>query len=123
MRQSVLVCISFLSAACINTNVQRLDDTIRPARSPESIAVLLEKPREPYTVIAVIESRGETVFDSFDDIRNKMIAEAGRLGGEALVLGTQSTDSEFIFTGTAMIKSETRRMTGVVIVYNRGDWF
>ncbi len=69
----------------------------------------------------VIESSTETVFDSFDDLRKEMIAEAGRLGGEALILGQESTDSEFIFTGIAMIKSDRRRMTGEVIVYNQGE--
>lgn len=121
MRQWVGVSVCIFAVACINTSVQRLDHAVRPARSPDSVTVLLEKPQQPYTVIAVIESSTETVFDSFDDLRNEMIAEAGRLGGEALILGRESTDSEFIFTGTAMIKSERRRMTGEVIVYNQGE--
>ena len=121
MRQWLALCVSIFAIACVNMSVQRLDQIVRPARSPDSVTVLLEKPQQPYTVIAVIESSTETVFDSFDDLRNEMIAEAGRLGGEALILGSQSTDSEFILTGTAMIKSDRRRMTGEVIVYNQGE--
>jgi lipopolysaccharide export system protein LptA len=118
MRRWLRVSICIFAVGCINTNLQRLDEAVRPARSPESVTVLLEKPQEPYTVIAVIESNGETVFDSFDDLRKEMIAEAAKLGGEALVLGPESTNSEFIFTGTAMIKSDKRNLTGEVIVYD-----
>jgi hypothetical protein len=95
--------------------------TLGSCGTPGSVArfSLLEKPQQPYTVIAVIESNSETVFDSFDDLRKEMIAEAARLGGEALILGPESTDSQFIFTGIAMIKSDKRNLTGEVIVYDR----
>jgi len=82
------------------------------------VAVLIEKPQRPYTVIAVIESEAKSVFDSFDDLRKEMIAQAAKLGGEALILGPESTDSEFIFTGTATIESDKRNLTGEVIVYD-----
>jgi hypothetical protein len=120
MRRWLRVCVCILAVGCISTNVQRLDDATRPARSPDSVAVLLEKPQGPYIVIAVIESNGETAFDSFEDLRKEMIAQAAKLGGEALILGPESINSEFIFTGTAMIKSDKRRSTGTVIVFDHG---
>jgi hypothetical protein len=123
MRQWLRVSICIFAVGCISTNVQRLDHAARPARSLDSVAVLLEKPQQPYTVIAVLESNTETVFDSFDDLRKEMIAEAAKLGGEALLLGPESTDSEFIFTGITIIKSDKRHMTGEVIVYDRGEYF
>ena len=119
MRPWLRVFICILAVGCIRTNVQRVDHAPRPARSPDSVTVLLEQPQQPYTVIAVIESNAETVFDSFDDLRHAMIAEAAKLGGEALVLGPESTDSEFIFTGTAMIKSDRKSLTGEVVVFDR----
>jgi hypothetical protein len=119
MRQWLLVSACVLALGCINTNVQQLDFEVRPPRSPESVTVLLEKPQHPYTVIAVIEANTETVFDSFDDLRNEMVAEAAKLGGDALILGPEATDSEFIFTGTAMVQSDTRRLSAEVIVYER----
>lgn len=54
------------------------------------------------------------MFDSFDDLRNEMVAEAAKLGGDALILGPEATDSEFIFTGTAMVQSDTRRLSAEV---------
>ncbi len=123
MRPWLRVSICLFAVGCINTNVQRLDQAVRPARSPDSVTVLVEKPQQPYTVIAVIESKGETVFDSFDDLRKEMIVEAAKLGGEALIFGSESTDTQFIFTGTAMIKSDRRNLTGEVIVYGQGQSF
>jgi lipopolysaccharide export system protein LptA len=106
---------------CINTSVQRLDHAVRPARSPDAVTVLLERPQRPYNVIAVIEANAKTVFDSFDDLRKAMVAEAAKLGGEAVILVSESTDSEFVFTGSGMIESDRRSLTGEVIVYERGD--
>ena len=82
--------------------------------------VLFERPQQAYTVIAVIRSDGETVFDSFDDLRDEMTAEAAKLGGDALILGPESTVSEFILTGTAMIESDIKKLRGEVIVFDRG---
>jgi len=95
--------------------------TARPARPPDAVSVLLEAPPRPYTVIAVLESRGETVFDGPAALRRKMVVEAARLGGEALILGRESTDSEFVFTGFGMIQSDRKRLTGVVITYGPGS--
>jgi hypothetical protein len=116
MRQWLGVALCILAVGCINTTVQRLDRSVRPVHSADSVTVLLEKPPGPYTVIAVIEASGETIFDSFDDLREALIAEAGRLGGDAVILGPQSTESEFILTGTAMIESERRGMIAEVIL-------
>ena len=121
MRKWLGVSLCFLIVGCINTTVHRLDHAVRPARSPDSVTVFLERPQQSYTVIAVIESNTQTIFDSFDDLRREMIAEAAKLGGEALILGPESTDSEFIFTGTAMIQSDKRSLIGEVIVKVAGE--
>jgi len=120
MRQWLGVCVCILAVGCISTSVQRLDHAVRPVRSPDLVTVLFEKPQAPYTVIAVIESNGNTVFDGFDDLRGALVAEAAKLGGEALIVGSGSTETEFIFTGTAMVKSDTKHLTGEVIVFGRG---
>jgi hypothetical protein len=118
MRSWLRVSICLFAVGCISTNVQRLDHTARPAQSPDSVIVLIEEPQQPYTVIAVIESKGKSVFDGFDDLRKEMVAEAAKLGGEALIVGPESTDTKFIFTGIVMIRSDTRNLTGEVIVYD-----
>lgn len=118
MRPWLHVSACLLAVGCVTTSVQQLEHPARPARFADAVTVLLEKPQQPYTVIAVIEATGQTVFDSFGDLRSEMIAIAAQLGGEALVLGPESTDSQFIITGTAMIKSDRKKLTGEVIVYD-----
>jgi len=120
MRKWIVVSVCLLVLGCVNTSVQHLDQSVRQARSVDSVSLLLDKPEQPYTVIAVIDAKTGTVFDSFDDLREEIIVEAAKLGGEAVILGSESTDSEFIFTGIAMIQSDTRKLTGEVIVYERG---
>jgi hypothetical protein len=83
------------------------------------VQILHDQPQRAYTVIALIESNGKSVFDSFDDLRQELVVEAAKLGGEALILGPESTDSEFIFAGTAMIKSDKKELSAEVIVYER----
>jgi len=121
MRKWLGVSLCFLVVGCINTTVHRLDHAVRPARSPDSVTVFLEKPPRPYKVIAVIEADGKTVFDSFDDLRKSMVAKAAKLGGEAVILVSESTDSEFIFTGNAMIESDKKGLIGEVIVFEQGE--
>lgn len=118
MRASLLACVCLLVTGCVSTKVHYLDQAVRPARSPDSVTVLREIPDQAHTVVAVIESRGESVFDSFADMRNAMIAEAAQLGGDALILGPETTDESFISTGTALIRSDRKRLTGKVIVFD-----
>jgi hypothetical protein len=119
MTLALRVSLLLLAVGCVRADVRRLDQVVRPARSPDSIAVLLEEPQQPYSVIATIESTGETVFDSFNDLRRKMIAEAAQIGGDALILGPESTKSTFIILPTALIKSDRKELTAEVIVFNR----
>ncbi len=120
MKKWLVASACCLVLGCVNTSVQQLDQSVRPAQSVDSVSLLLETPNEPYTVIAVIDAKTKTVFDSFDDLREAIVSEAAKLGGEAVILGSESTDSEFIFTGIAMIQSDTRKLTGKVIVYEQG---
>lgn len=120
MRQWLGVSICILVVGCINADVRRLDNAVRPARSPDSVSVFLEKPPRPYKVIAVIETDGKSVFDSFDDLRERLVAEAAKLGGEAVILVEEYTDSEFVLTGNAMIESDKRGLIGEIIVFEQG---
>ena len=119
MRPPLLVLACLLSFACINTSVQQLDQALRPAQPTEAVVVLTEEPDQPYTVIAVIQSRSSAVFDSFDDLRREMIAEAASLGGHALIVGPESKKSTPIFNTVGFVMSETKGVSGEVIVFDR----
>ena len=120
MRTCIAVLACLAAAGCVSTKVHRLDNAVRPARSPETVSVLTEAPTRPYVVIAFIESRGRSAFDGFDDLRREMVADAARLGGDAVILGPEASDESFILTGQAMIRSEERRLVGQVIAYRDG---
>ena len=97
--------------------MQRFDKVPRPQRSPDAVQVFSEKPDRPYTVIAVVESRTDAVFKGFDDLREKLIAEAARLGGDAVILGLEERESTMLITATSQIHSERKKPTGEVIVF------
>jgi len=97
--------------------MQRLDPLTRPPRAPESVAVLDLAPGRPYTVIARVESAVDNVFRSFDDLRARLREQAAQLGGDAVIIGPETSETNFIILPTAMIPSETKKLTAEVIVF------
>jgi hypothetical protein len=119
MKLALRISLCLLVVGCVSAEVRRLDQVVRPIRSPDSVTVFLERPQQPHTVIATIQGKGESVFDSFDDIRRRMIVDAAQIGGDALILGPESTKSTFLILPTALIKSDRKELTAEVIVFNR----
>lgn len=117
MKPILALSISLLVVGCVTAKVQRLDQVPRPERAPDAVQILREAPQQPYTVIAVVESRTDAVFKGFDDLRRKLQVEAAKLGGDAVVLGEEAKKSTTLFTATAQIHSEQKKLTGMVIVF------
>jgi len=113
---SVVACVSL--AGCVTANVHRQDQEIRPARAADAIEMLAQAPDRPYTVIARIESQSNTVFKGFGDLRKRLRAEAAELGGDAVILGRESTESDFIILPTGMVQSDRKRLAAEVIVFH-----
>ena len=118
MGRTLLVSLCVVAAGCVTSHVQRLDQDVRPERMPGSIVVFEEAPEQSYTVIARIESRTRTVFESSDDLRAQIVDHAAQLGGEAVILGPESKETEFIILATGMILSETKRLSAEIIVFH-----
>jgi len=85
--------------------VRQLDQAPRPARSPDSVVVLAERPDRPCTVLAVLTSSSSAVFDNFGDLRQKMVIETALLGGDALILGPERRHSTLIFNTVSWVES------------------
>lgn len=117
MRRAFVVPLCLLAVACVSTKVNRLDEDVRPPQPPESVAVLLEQPDQPYKVIAVLESSVDGALKGFDDLRREMIAEAAQLGGDALILGPESRKTEVMFVPTPIFYDKMK-LTGEVIAFN-----
>ena len=75
-------------------------------------------PEQPYIVIAEIESSFEGALKGYDDLRREMIAKAAELGGDALILGPESTKSGVIFVPTPIFY-DTKKLTGEVIEFKK----
>jgi len=88
-----------------------------PARAPESVLVFEKAPEQPYSVIARVESIAGNVFKGFDDLRLRTIDQEAQLGGDAVIVGPESTTTEFIILTTGMIPSGTKKLTGEVIIF------
>ena len=117
MGRALLISAFVLAAGCVTSQMQRLDTQARPARAPESIVVFDEAPDQPYTVIARVESRAHDVFTSFGDLRVRIVDQAAQLGGEAVIVGPESKETDFIILPTGVIPSEKKKLAGDVIVF------
>lgn len=120
MKLALRISLLMLTVGCVRAEVQPLDQVVRPVRSTDSILVFeQDPPQRHYKVIATIEVRGETVFDDFGDLRSRLIEEAAKLGGDAVILGPKETPATFIILPTGLFRSETREIAAEVIVFER----
>lgn len=120
MRRVLGISVCLLAIGCVKADVHRLDQTVRPVRPADSVTVLTKQPEQAYTVIAIVESRTESAFKGFDDLRSRMVDEAARLGGHALLLGAEAKESKMIITVTnapSLIFWDQKRLSGEVIVF------
>ena len=120
MKIILRIFLLLFAVGCVRAEVRPLDHAVRPARAPDSILVLEKKPDRKYTVIATIESRGETVFDSFDDLRRRLVVEAAQIGGDAVIISPESVESNLILLPTGfLINSEAKELFAEVIVFGQ----
>jgi hypothetical protein len=117
MRRALAVCLCVVGVACVTSKTLRLDPDVRPARTPGSVLVIEKAPERPFAVIARVESQTNAVFESYDDLRAEIVAQAARLGGDAVIVGPESKETEFIILTTGMIPSEKKKLAGQVIVF------
>jgi hypothetical protein len=83
-----VVLIGFVFAvACVHAEVLRLEEAVRPATDPVGIRLIAKEPTEPYSVIALVSVAGGR---SVEELRERLIREAALLGGEAILLDSES---------------------------------
>ncbi len=97
-----------LGFACTSADILRLDPTPRPATIPSSIQLIGQEPKRPYTVIAIVSARGDMIGGN---ARSRLIKEAARLGGHAVLFDTSS------LTRVGGDDTERPQLTGKVIVF------
>lgn len=98
--------------ACTSADILRLDPTVRPQTNPSAIQLIAQEPARPYTVIAIVSAQtASTGGDAPAEVRARLIKEAARLGGHAILLDTNS------LTRIGASDSERQQLTGKVIVF------
>lgn len=116
MRSPMIAAALLLAAGCVTSQVQRTGPDVTPARAPDTVVVLDRIPDQPHQIIARIALRAETVFTSFDDLRARIVVRAAQLGGDAVVVGPQSSETEYIILPTGIIPSERKTLKAAVLV-------
>jgi hypothetical protein len=106
----------FGTIGCTRADVLRLDQTLRPRTHPDSVRLIAQEPQQPYTVIALLSVRVDPFLGSQDDGRKRLLKEAARLGGDAVLLGAGSLTR--VGTGGEYGGSQLL-LTGKVIVFDR----
>ena len=126
MRALLISLVSVLVAGCATTaDVMRVDNAIRAASNPEDVRVYLEEPRQPYTTIALVEISDQGWDLGLEDLKAAMIREAAKLGGDGVIVGTEtrSAGAVFVPVGNAFygVESAEKILVGKVIEFGRHE--
>jgi len=108
-----LIVVIATTLACVTTSadILRLDPKPRPPTDPSTIQMIGKEPSRPYAVIAIVSAHSSlTLGDVSPEVRQRLLKEAGRLGGHAVLLDASSLTR----TGG---ENEHTQLTGKVIVY------
>jgi hypothetical protein len=121
MGRYMVVLSMLMLAACAKADVLMLDPVPRPRMSVDSVQVFVEEPAKLYRAIAVIEVSDQSWGLSLAKLTDKLKADAAKMGGEAVILGSQSTQSGAVIVpiGDVLYASATteRKLVGKVIVF------
>jgi hypothetical protein len=126
MRCLALLVLVLAAVGCTTTSdVKRLDNTARAPTLQSDVAVLVEEPSRPYSVIAKVEVSDQGWGLSFEDLKQKMQREAAAIGGDAVIIGTEATLSgtDFVPIGDTVfgVDDVEKKLIGKVIVYTGGQ--
>lgn len=112
LARAVPVALVLGLVACTSADILRLDPTPRPATNPASIQLIGREPARPYKVIAIVSAQsGGPGTGGAERARGRLLKEAARLGGHAILFDTNS------LTRIGGDESERQQLTGKVIVY------
>src|SRR3989442_9406170 len=94
-------------ACAANADVLLLEPSARPQTTPQSIRLIAQEPARPYVVVAIVSARG-----NIKSARHRLVREAAKLGGNAVLLDNGSLTR--IGGGEGTEKQNTRKN----IIYN-----
>ena len=123
MYKQLTVIAAALLIGCAKADVLMLDPLPRTATQPDSVAVLLEEPKQPYRPIALIEVSDQSWGLSLESLAKKMRTEAAKRGGDAVIIGRQTTAGGAVIVpiGKMWYAGEEKKLVGKVIVFVRSQ--
>ena len=122
MRTLLIALVALALGACGTTaDVMRVDNTNRDASDLGAIRVFLDEPSQPYATVAMVKISDEGWDRSLEDLKVAMITEAAKLGGDAVIVGTETRNAgtAFVPVGNMYygIESSEKILVGKVIVF------
>jgi hypothetical protein len=126
MRCLALFALVLATVGCTTTSdVTRLDNSVRAPTAQSDVAVLVEEPSRPYSVIAMVEVSDQGWDFSLEDLKQTMLKEAAALGGDAVIVGTDTSLSgtDFVPIGNTVfgVGEVEKKLIGKVVVYTGGQ--
>ena len=119
----LIVAAAIVAFGCATADVMRLDSEVRPPKSPAAVQLLLEQPSMAYTAIALVEVSAQGWGLKLETLRTKLVAEAAKLGGEAVILSrrTSNAGSMLMPVGNQFFNVPLTEsgLVGQVIVYRK----
>jgi hypothetical protein len=107
--------------ACAKADVLVLDPIPRPATLADSVVVFLAEPAQSYVAIALLEVTDQSWGLSLESLARKMRTEAAKVGGHAVIIGRQSTESGTVIVPIGNMwyagAMEEKKLVGKVIVF------
>lgn len=95
---NVLLATAIATGGCATSDVLHLDAVSRQPKSPEGVQLLLEQPTTPYTAIALVEVSDQGWGLKLETLRAKLVAEAAKLGGDAVILSRRTSNAGTVVT-------------------------
>ena len=122
MRVLPLLALVFTLGGCAATSdVMRLDESTRIPSEPSKVTVLLDEPARAYTVIAMIEVYDQGWGLSLDELKQSMVDEVAALGGDAVIVGTTTSQSDTVLMPVGNmyygVNSTEKKLIGKVVVF------
>ena len=112
---------AFLLLGCATADVLQLDKQSRNPTNPAIVEVLLEEPHQAYKAIGLIEVSDEGWGLSLNDLKKKLVKEAAKLGGDAVIIGREpkSAGAVFMPVGNTFFAVDVaeKKLVGKVIVF------
>jgi len=101
----VPLAVLLAASAChaYHTNTLRLEPTVRSPTRVDSVRVLGQEPQQPFTVIAFVSVSPNWVRAGNERLARRLAREAAKLGGDAVLLGTDSFTHSGVLTGKVIV--------------------